>query len=384
MYMHGYDVHKPPFKPAVLLEDEDKTTGTQFFASITYFERVSSRQLLAINCIRVLRIGQRARVSRWLLWSLVRPRMSSSEAASTSGAHSSGASAHPTESEATKLAPWATGEGTLGSNPLEVLNRVSLPAPPRSASVPAMTGSTGGTHGTKLGSIAMSEAKRRKVETSDAGVKAADETTPGLAAVAAARSSDAVGKLFQCGPALTFSVDATSGMARATTLRMSHGVVPTPVFMPVGTQGTVKGVSPADLEDPALDCRIALGNTYHLGTRPGEERMRRLGGLHKLMGLRPGRCLLTDSGGFQMVSLLHLAEITEKGVEFRSPMDGSKMLLTPERSMRIQNAIGADVLMALDDVVDSKTVDGPRFKEACERTLRWIDRCIAAHRRTDT
>lgn len=182
-----------------------------------------------------------------------------------------------------------------------------------------------------------------------------------------------------CGPALEFELEAIDGRARASTLRMLHGAVHTPVFMPVGTQGTIKGLTPTEVAAPPQDCKIILGNTYHLGNRPGGDAVEALGGLHKMMGW--DRCILTDSGGFQMVSLLHLAEITEQGVEFQSPADGSRMLLTPEMSMQLQNQIGSDIMMALDDVVDSKTVDDARFTEACHRTLRWIDRCIEAHGR---
>jgi len=128
-----------------------------------------------------------------------------------------------------------------------------------------------------------------------------------------------------------------------------------------------------------LDCEIILANTYHLGSRPGGELLKSVGGLHRFMDWP--RCLLTDSGGFQMVSLLALAEITEEGVTFASPVDGTRMLLTPEQSMALQNSIGSDIMMALDDVVDAKAVDAARFREACYRTLRWIDRCIAAHAR---
>lgn len=177
-------------------------------------------------------------------------------------------------------------------------------------------------------------------------------------------------------PALQFRVEATCGKARASTLTLPHGRVATPVFMPVGTQGTVKGVLPEQIG--ALGCQIILGNTYHLGHRPGGDVVERAGGLHQFMQW-PGN-LLTDSGGFQMVSLLALAEITEHGVQFRSPHDGSTMVLTPEHSMALQNQLGADIMMALDDVVSS-TVSGPRVEEAMHRTLRWLDRCIAAHRR---
>uniref|UniRef100_A0A6B2L6N0 Queuine tRNA-ribosyltransferase catalytic subunit 1 n=1 Tax=Arcella intermedia TaxID=1963864 RepID=A0A6B2L6N0_9EUKA len=157
---------------------------------------------------------------------------------------------------------------------------------------------------------------------------------------------------------------------------MPHGLVETPIFMPVGTQGTVKGLTCEQLGN--IKAPIILGNTYHLGHRPGPEVMKTMGGLHKFMNWKGN--ILTDSGGFQMVSLLKLAEITEEGVTFESPHDGSKLLLTPEKSMEIQNAIGADIMMALDDVVSSK-ISGPRVEEAMYRTIRWIDRCIKAHQR---
>ncbi|KAK0166452.1 hypothetical protein PV328_004872 [Microctonus aethiopoides] len=166
--------------------------------------------------------------------------------------------------------------------------------------------------------------------------------------------------------------------ARTGKMTLVHHEVDTPVFMPVGTQGTLKGLLPQQLEE--LNCQIILGNTYHLGTRPGAEILRKAGGLHKFMNWK--RALLTDSGGFQMVSLLHLAEITEEGVQFKSPYDGSKCMLTPEHSIEIQNAIGADIVMQLDDVVKS-TLTGPRVEEAMQRTTRWLDRCLAAHKRPD-
>jgi len=141
-------------------------------------------------------------------------------------------------------------------------------------------------------------------------------------------------------------------------------------------QGTVKGLTSEQLY--GLNAPIILGNTYHLGHRPGPEILQQIGGLHKFMNWN--RNILTDSGGFQMVSLLKLAEITEEGVLFESPHDGSKLLLTPEKSIQIQNIIGADIMMALDDVVSS-TITGPRVEEAMYRTIRWIDRCIKAHQR---
>ncbi|EXB86661.1 Queuine tRNA-ribosyltransferase [Morus notabilis] len=140
--------------------------------------------------------------------------------------------------------------------------------------------------------------------------------------------------------------------------------------------GSIKGLATNQLEE--IGCQIILGNTYHLALRPTSELIDEMGGLHKFMNWP--RAMLTDSGGFQMVSLLHLADITEKGVTFQSPVDGKPMLLTPEESIQIQNRIGADIIMALDDVVKT-TITGPRIEEAMYRTLRWIDRCIAAHKR---
>eukprot|EP00817_Percolomonadidae_sp_ATCC50343_P004669 CAMPEP_0117423412 /NCGR_PEP_ID=MMETSP0758-20121206/4038_1 /TAXON_ID=63605 /ORGANISM="Percolomonas cosmopolitus, Strain AE-1 (ATCC 50343)" /LENGTH=389 /DNA_ID=CAMNT_0005206579 /DNA_START=78 /DNA_END=1247 /DNA_ORIENTATION=+ len=176
--------------------------------------------------------------------------------------------------------------------------------------------------------------------------------------------------------ALEFETIATSGKARCSTLKLPHYTCDLPMFMPVGTQGTIKGLTSQQVEE--LDCHLILGNTYHLAQRPGIGVLEQCGGLHKFMNWN--RAMLTDSGGFQMVSLLKLANITEEGVSFQSPHDGSMMMLTPEYSMHIQNVIGADIMMALDDVVSSLTT-GPRVREAMERTLRWIDRCIAAHKR---
>ncbi|KAM9251582.1 queuine tRNA-ribosyltransferase catalytic subunit 1 [Cariama cristata] len=182
------------------------------------------------------------------------------------------------------------------------------------------------------------------------------------------------------GPAPLLRVAAECGRsrARAGELRLPHGPVPCPVFMPVGTRGTAKGVTAAQLA--ALGCRICLGNTYHLGTRPGPELVRRAGGLHGFMDWPHN--LLTDSGGFQMVSLVELSEVTEEGVRFRCPYGGEEILLSPEKSIEIQNALGADIVMQLDDVVSSTTT-GPRVEEAMHRSIRWLDRCIAANRRPE-
>jgi tRNA-guanine transglycosylase len=165
--------------------------------------------------------------------------------------------------------------------------------------------------------------------------------------------------------------------ARACLLHLPHQTVQLPVFMPVGTQGTIKGLVPRQLKE--LQCEIILGNTYHLGHRPGPDILHNEDGLHSWMHW--DRALLTDSGGFQMVSLLDLAEITEEGVMFYSPYDPSqtsKMLLTPEESMRLQHAIGADIMMQLDDVTNPLSSE-ERLEEAMHRSIRWLDRCIQAH-----
>lgn len=178
-------------------------------------------------------------------------------------------------------------------------------------------------------------------------------------------------------PALSFQVVAECGRARSSRMTVPHFTCETPMFMPVGTQGSVKGLTSQQLED--LNCHIILGNTYHLENRPGSTLIDDMGGLHSFVHWKRG--MLTDSGGFQMVSLLHLADINEQGVTFQSPVDGHTMLLTPEHSIAVQNRLGADIIMALDDVVPSTAADPERFEEATHRTTRWIDRCIAAHSR---
>lgn len=176
--------------------------------------------------------------------------------------------------------------------------------------------------------------------------------------------------------AMKFEVRSSWKKARSSVLTLPHATVLTPVFMPVGTQGTIKGLTCEQIEK--CGCNMILGNTFHLGLRPGPDVLNRMGGLHKFMGWKNG--ILTDSGGFQMVSLLSLAEITEEGVLFQSPHDGRMKLLTPEESMAIQNSIGADIMMVLDDVVHVST-RGPRVRVAMERTIRWSDRCKKAHQR---
>ncbi|KAI8293341.1 Queuine tRNA-ribosyltransferase catalytic subunit [Colletotrichum sp. SAR 10_98] len=152
------------------------------------------------------------------------------------------------------------------------------------------------------------------------------------------------------------------------------------MFMPVATQASLKGLTPEQLEETG--CRLCLNNTYHLGLKPGQEVLDAVGGAHKLQGWKHN--ILTDSGGFQMVSLLKLAHITEEGVRFLSPHDGSPMLLTPEHSMSLQNSIGSDIMMQLDDVLVTTSQDAARMREAMERSVRWLDRCIAAHKNPTT
>lgn len=151
--------------------------------------------------------------------------------------------------------------------------------------------------------------------------------------------------------------------------------------MPVGTKGTIKGITSQQLEYDELSPQIILGNTYHLALQPGTDLLAASDGLHTFMNWP--RNLLTDSGGFQMVSLLQLASITEAGVTFKSPVDGTVMLLRPEDSIQHQNRIGSDIIMQLDDVVSSTSNDEGRFEEASLRTLRWLDRCIAANAHPD-
>jgi queuine tRNA-ribosyltransferase len=166
--------------------------------------------------------------------------------------------------------------------------------------------------------------------------------------------------------------------ARLGRLETPHGPVDTPQFMPVGTQATVKSLSPGDLH--AAGAQVLLGNTYHLSLRPGAERIARLGGLHRFMGW--SGAILTDSGGFQVFSLAHLRSVDDDGVTFASHIDGSPHRLTPERSIEIQELLGADIAMAFDQLIDPGQ---PRaaVEEAMIRTHRWAQRSLAAHARTD-
>jgi queuine tRNA-ribosyltransferase len=178
--------------------------------------------------------------------------------------------------------------------------------------------------------------------------------------------------------ALSFQLQATDGPARAGMLRLPHGDVPTPIFMPVGTQATVKAVLPRDVAD--IGAKIILANTYHLLLRPGPDTVARAGGLHKFMGW--DRPMLTDSGGFQVFSLAEISKIDDEGVRFTSHIDGSKVMLTPERSIEVQEALGADIIMAFDECpANPATPEAAR--RAVERTILWARRCVAAKKRED-
>lgn len=156
---------------------------------------------------------------------------------------------------------------------------------------------------------------------------------------------------------------------------LGHGTTVLPAFMPVATQAALKGLTPQQVEQ--LGISLILNNTYHLSLRPGVNVLRKAGGAHSFQGWRKN--LLTDSGGFQLVSLSSFTEIKEEGALFASPFTGERTMLTPEESMNIQHAIGADIIMQLDDVVSSLTT-GPRVEEAMRRSVRWLDRCIAFHK----
>ncbi|TMJ19834.1 MAG: tRNA guanosine(34) transglycosylase Tgt [Alphaproteobacteria bacterium] len=167
----------------------------------------------------------------------------------------------------------------------------------------------------------------------------------------------------------SFSIAATDGKARTGTIIMRRGEIRTPAFMPVGTAATVKAMKPAEVRASGAD--IILGNTYHLMLRPGAERIARLGGLHRFMGW--DRPILTDSGGYQVMSLSELTKVSEEGVAFASHLDGSRHMLSPERSMEIQTLLGSDIVMAFDQLV--KTTDTAEAQAAAmERSMRWARR----------
>jgi queuine tRNA-ribosyltransferase len=168
-----------------------------------------------------------------------------------------------------------------------------------------------------------------------------------------------------------FEILAKSGAARAGVFSTPHGPVETPAFMPVGTLGTVKSLDPDDLVQ--MGASMILGNAYHLHLRPGDDVVREMGGLHKFM--RWERPILTDSGGFQVFSLAQLRTVNEEGVEFQSHLDGSRRFFTPEIVMQIERNLGADVIMQFDHVIPGQS-DDASARDASERSIRWLDRCL--------
>jgi queuine tRNA-ribosyltransferase len=167
--------------------------------------------------------------------------------------------------------------------------------------------------------------------------------------------------------------DASGTRARRGRLHTPHGLVETPIFMPVGTVGSVKGVGPDDLL--TLDAQIILGNTYHLMLRPGDDLVGEMGGLHRFVSW--DRPMLTDSGGFQVFSLAEKRKITEEGAAFQSHLDGRHIMLSPERSIEIQETLGADIIMAFDECPPS-TEDRAYLEKSLARTTRWLQRCVKA------
>jgi len=166
--------------------------------------------------------------------------------------------------------------------------------------------------------------------------------------------------------------------ARLGKLYTPHGVIETPIFMPVGTQATVKTLSPEELKE--MNTQIILSNTYHLWLQPGDDIIKEAGGLHKFM--RWDGPILTDSGGFQVFSLSKLRRITDEGVEFRHHKSGAKLFMTPEKAIEIQNNLGSDIMMSFDECVELPA-DYKYVKESVERTLRWAERGLKAHKDTD-
>jgi queuine tRNA-ribosyltransferase len=184
----------------------------------------------------------------------------------------------------------------------------------------------------------------------------------------------------RCG--FSFRVTAREGSARAGRLETPHGSVATPAFLPVATYGAVRGIAPSELA--SAGAQMLLANTYHLHERPGEDAVAALGGLHGFTGWRGP--WLTDSGGFQVTSLSELLEIDEQGVTFRSPVDGRRRFLSPERAVAVQEALGSDIAMVLDEcrpLPEPEVAGQMRARAAADRTLRWAERSVRAHTRPD-
>ena len=189
----------------------------------------------------------------------------------------------------------------------------------------------------------------------------------------ASTGAGSCGKGVPVSPRFQFSIHATDGKARTGEIAMKRGIVRTPAFMPVGTAGTVKAMRPAEVRATGAD--IILGNTYHLMLRPGAERVAKLGGLHSFSGWE--RPILTDSGGYQVMSLSALTKRTEEGVAFKSHLDGSAHMLSPERSIEIQRLLDSDIVMAFDELVPTTSTRDVQAK-AMERSMRWAKRSRAA------
>ncbi|KAK3075630.1 hypothetical protein LTR53_000872 [Teratosphaeriaceae sp. CCFEE 6253] len=229
-----------------------------------------------------------------------------------------------------------------------------------------------------------------------------------------ASEDDMVSRPLQSALRFDLLTKCSTTKARAATLHLPHGAVQLPIFMPVATQGSLKGLTPKQLEETS--CRLCLNNTYHLyavvpryseavlltmnrGLKPGQKTLDTIGGAHKLQSWPHNILTGTEATGrdyrlwdiadqlrrqWRMVSLLELAQVTEEGVRFLSPHDGSPMLLTPEHSISLQNSIGSDIIMQLDDVIATTSPDHARIKEAMHRSVRWLDRCIAAHEKPES
>ena len=182
---------------------------------------------------------------------------------------------------------------------------------------------------------------------------------------------------------LHFELLRTEGRARRGRLTLNHGVVETPIFMPVGTYGTVKGVMPSSLE--AMGAQIILGNTFHLWLRPGLDILRQFGGLHRFEAWH--KPILTDSGGFQVWSLGDMRKISEEGVKFASPVNGDKLFLTPEVSMQIQRVLNSDIVMQFDECTPYETkghvTTEKEARVSMELSLRWAKRCLAEFQRLE-
>lgn len=181
--------------------------------------------------------------------------------------------------------------------------------------------------------------------------------------------------------AIKFHIQAQEGNARAGVIQTRRGEIETPVFMPVGTAGSVKGIRFEELAGPDLDAQIILGNTYHLWLRPGIEVIKQCGGLHNFIGWE--RAMLTDSGGFQVWSLAEIRKISEEGTEFRSHIDGALCFLSPEISMEVQAVLGAEIAMAFDECPPGQ-IDHEAARQSLELTLRWARRSKEAHERLQT